>query len=946
MNPALTIARKELRTLFQSPVALLFLGAFQFVTLFAFFSSSRFFARNIADVRPLFEWLPLLLVFLVSAVTMRLWAEERKLGTLEVLMTLPVQTRDLVLGKFLAATGLVAVALLLTTPLPLMVSTLGDLDWGPVVGGYVGALLLGALYVSLGLCVSARTDNQVVSLMLTLLIGGAMYLVGTDTVTALFGNQWAEALRAVGTGARFESIERGVLDLRDFVYYGGLTVSFLVLNWAFLETDRVDQGSVRGRAKVVTAWSLAALTAANAIAAVVWLAPVTVTRVDLTANGDFSVSSVTTEIVNDLDEPLFIDGYFSERTHPLLAPLVPQIRDLLKEYEVAGGGKVTVTITDPNEDEDLEVEIGEKYGVRSVPFQVEDRHQQAVVNSFFHIVVRYGDQYEVLSFNDLIEFMADGNGPVVRLRNLEYDLTRTIKRVSQDFQTLASVIAGLPEAATLTAYVTPATLPEGFPEVLELVRKVGAGVAEKGGAKLTFTEVDPSGDAALQQKLFDTYGLRPLAVDLFASQTFYMDLVLTMGDKVERLAPRGDVKEAELQQAIEAALQRMSPGQLTTLGVLTEQPEAPPPNPNLPPQFQPPPPQPDYQVLQQVLGEAYEVQPVDASNGEVPATIDVLLVAKPGALTDEQKFAVDQYLMRGGSVIALASSHKIELSRQGIQEAPMDRGLLEMLATYGVTVSPDFVLDEQNAAFPQPRIVQRGGFQLQTVEMTPYPFFVDVRTDAMARGHAAVAGLNNLTFPWASPLTTTAPEGVEATTIARSSAKAWTYGGTSLDIPVPSDPRAQQDLAVVLTGTFPSYFAERPSPLFGGEVNAEGADATGRTIKKSLPDARLAVVGSAELVSDLLLQLASQPGGEVHRGNLQLVQNLIDWSVEDTNLLEIRTAGAFARTLRPPEGDDDRSSYELAQYLLALVLLGLVAVVPRRMRANLTPLRFPTVESR
>jgi ABC-2 type transport system permease protein len=943
MNPTWTVARKELRTLFQSPVALLFLGVFQLVTLFTFFSGSRFFARNIADVRPLFEWLPLLLVFLVSAVTMRQWAEERKLGTLEVLMTLPVNTRQLVLGKFFAATGLVAVALLLTTPLPLMVSTLGDLDWGPVVGGYVGALLLGALYVSLGLCVSARTDNQVVALMLTLVIGGALYLIGTDTVTSLFGNQWAEALRAIGTGARFESIERGVLDLRDLVYYAGLTSTFLVLNWAFLETDRVDPDSARGRTKVVAAWALTALTAANAVLAVVWLTPVTAARIDMTANGDFSVSDVTDNILGELDEPLFIDGYFSERTHPLLAPLVPQIRDLLEEYEIAGRGKVTVTIADPNADEELEVEIGEKYGIRSVPFQVDDRHQQAVVNSFFHIVVRYGDQYEVLSFDSLIEFMADSNGAEVRLRNLEYDLTRTIKRVSQDFQTLSSVLAGLPEPATLTAYVTPSTLPPEFQEILTLVRKVSGEVAAKGGDKLKFEEVDPSGDQALQQQLFEKYGLRPLAVDLFASQTFYMDMVLTMGDKVERLVPRGDVKEADLQQAIEAALQRMTPGQLTTLGVLTEQPEAPPPNPNIPPQFQPPPPRPDYQVLQQVMGEAYEVQPIDGANGEIPATIDVLLVAKPGALSEEQKFAIDQYLMRGGSLVALASTHKIELSRQGIQEAPMDRGLLEMLTTYGVTVSPDFVLDEQNAAFPRPKIVQRGGFQLQTVEMTPYPFFVDVRTDAMPRGHAAISGLNGLTFPWASPLTVAAPEGVEATTLAKTTDRAWTYGGTSLEIPAPSDPRSAYDLAVVLTGTFPSYYAERPSPLFGGAVQAEGADGTGRTIKKSLPDARLAVVGSAEMVSDLLLQLASQPGGEVHRGNLQLLQNLIDWSVEDTELLEIRTAGAFARTLRPLD-DAERSFYEGVQYMLALALLLGVAVVPRRLRGQLTPLRFDTVE--
>lgn len=156
-SAVLTVARKELRTYFQSPVALIFLGIFLVGTLAAFFTLSSFFARNLADVRPLFQWLPLLLIFLVSAITMRQWAEERKMGTLEILLTLPLSTRDLVLGKFLAAVVLVGIALLMTTPLPLMVAQLGDLDWGPVIGGYLAALLLGSTYAAIGLCVSSRT---------------------------------------------------------------------------------------------------------------------------------------------------------------------------------------------------------------------------------------------------------------------------------------------------------------------------------------------------------------------------------------------------------------------------------------------------------------------------------------------------------------------------------------------------------------------------------------------------------------------------------------------------------------------------------------------------------------------------------------------------------------------------------------------------------------------
>ena len=142
MKHILAIAKKELRAYFLSPIALIFLGSFLLITLFAFFTSSQFWLRNLADARPLFNSLPVVLIFLVGALTMRLWSEEQKLGTLEILLTMPVKVRDLVLGKFLAGLALVALALALTIHVPVIVSMHGDLDWGPVIGGYIGALLL------------------------------------------------------------------------------------------------------------------------------------------------------------------------------------------------------------------------------------------------------------------------------------------------------------------------------------------------------------------------------------------------------------------------------------------------------------------------------------------------------------------------------------------------------------------------------------------------------------------------------------------------------------------------------------------------------------------------------------------------------------------------------------------------------------------------------------
>ncbi|MBN1642999.1 MAG: ABC transporter permease subunit, partial [Anaerolineae bacterium] len=208
------MARKELSAYFHSAIALIFVGVFLVATLASFFWVEAFWARNIADVRPLFRSMPLLMILLVGALTMRQWSEEQREGTLEVLLTLPVRRASLVAGKFAAVLALVALALGLTLFVPITVSVVGDLDWGPVLGGYLAALLVASAYAAIGLFVSSRTDNQIVSLIVTLLLCGALYAVGNSIVTDLVGSSASEILRAIGTGSRFESIERGVIDLR------------------------------------------------------------------------------------------------------------------------------------------------------------------------------------------------------------------------------------------------------------------------------------------------------------------------------------------------------------------------------------------------------------------------------------------------------------------------------------------------------------------------------------------------------------------------------------------------------------------------------------------------------------------------------------------------------------------------------------------------------------
>ena len=566
-----------------------------------------------------------------------------------------------------------------------------------------------------------------------------------------------------------------------------------------------------------------------------------------------------------------------------------------------------------------------------------------MVNSYFHIVLKYGDKFEVLSFADLIEVDAREGDVDVKLKGLEYDLTRTIRKVSQEFGNIESMLARLPKDVTLTAYITPSTVPDDLKDLPDRIRKVGADLTQAGKGRFTFQEVDPSTDKALAEKIYTDYGVQPYALDILSRRTFYCHMVITMGDKVERVFPRTALTEADLRKNLEAAIRRLTPGQLKTVGIFTEKPEPPKQDPRMPQQQ--PTPQPDYQVLEKVLSTDYEVQRLDLADGQVPDHVQVLVVGKAGKLQDKQAYAIDQFLMKGGAILALVGDRTIGIDRTGLQAKATDRSFANLIAKWGVTVEKSMVQDPQDASFPVPAKEKRGPFVMERIKLLPYPFFPDIRQDGMAEGNPALSGLNNVTLPWSSPLVVASdlPDRT-ADVLLHSSDGTWLRDDGKIDPDFTKYPKEgfgaegeqkARDLAVALTGTFPSTFADKPSPL--DEDMGVDADRTGRTLKKSLPGARLVVIGTGEFVSDLMMSLAQQSSGEVHRGNLQLVQNLVDWSVEDTDLLQIRTSGAFARTLKPMEAAA-RTKWEIGNYLVVLGALMAVAVFSRRRSRGAIPI--------
>lgn len=958
MNSSGQITRKELAAYFSSPVAFIFLGTFLFVNLFIFFWVEKFFSRNIADVRPLFEWMPILMIFLVASLTMRMWSEEKRSGTIEFLLTLPISTCRLIYGKFSACMVLVFIALLLTLPIPVTVSLLGDLDWGPVLGAYLATIFLAAAYVSIGLYVSSKSDNQIVSLIITVLIGAIFYLLGSGALTPLLGNAEGEFFRLLGTGSRFESITRGVIDFRDIFYYLSIICIFFSLNLLELEKLRWSREANKGHHKVWLGFTT--LFIINFIAANFWLHRIHALRLDITQGQIYSISDATVSYLDQLQEPLLIRGYFSEKTHPLLAPLVPRIRDLIREYEIAGGDKVRSEFVDPRESSELEEEANRKYGIKPIPFQISDKYQASLINSYFDIVVQYGDKHEVLNFRDLIEVKVGSETDIdVQLRNPEYDITRTIKKVLYGFQSVDHLFASMQQPIQFKGYISD---DQKLPENLVSFRKELNGVLEElkqsAGNKLEVEIIDPqAGDGSIAQEIAENYGFRPMMANLFSPDTFYFYMVLSNNKEVIQVPVPQDLTKEGLQRSMEAGLKRFSSGFLKTVGLYT------PPQPAQNPYMQRmgmANPGKQFQLLNNKLKENYTITPEDLKDGMVADDVDLMLVAAPDNLDDKQLFGLDQFLMKGGTVVLSTSPFTVKRTQNSLSATPHNSGLKEWLKHHGIIIKESMVLDPQNEQYPIPVQRNLGGFQVQEIKLVPYPFFIDVRASGMNQENSITGGIPQVTLNWASPLLYEADEKSEKkfTSLLKSSDQSW-LSDKPMIIPnfeanasygfKPGENRAQYVLAGIVEGSFESYFAGKDSPLLKKEedkANEEQKESTPEAekkaeekpvisgiIDKSASSARIVVFASNEFISDDTLRISAASGTSRFLNSLQLVENTLDWSIEDRGLLSIRSRGHFTRTLEPLS-KDGQMFWEYANYILALLGLLLVYIVYRIKKAK------------
>lgn len=439
-----TIFRRELSAYYSSAIGYIFMIVFQVLSVGLFMTP--FFTFLNADMRSFFGTIPIILGIFLPAVTMRLWAEERKQNTWEMLLTFPMQPHELVLGKFLASFVFFIVALISTLTIPLMLLALGNPDMGPIIGAYVGTALLGAFFLAMGLFVSALCQDQIVAFVITLLACLSVFLLGTDFIAAYIDGAWPGLgtflANVVGMTNHYNTFSRGLIVLGDVLYFVIWTAVFLFLNGLFLEIR--SRPAARNMFLVAVAMSLVIGLMAN------WLlAGQGLGRFDLTEDRIYTLSPATKKILAELDVPVQVKLYItpSGNMPTEMKYLERDILDKLNEMSLSSAGNLharaihmeTANVTDPlgeppsagdEKDEAVEKRLLDK-GIQ--PFSVQALREDEVVNKLVYssLGVAYKDKEEEI----LPRVMPQD------LDTLEYRLMNIIYKLSRPKQPVVAMVA-------------------------------------------------------------------------------------------------------------------------------------------------------------------------------------------------------------------------------------------------------------------------------------------------------------------------------------------------------------------------------------------------------------------------------------------------------------------------------------------------------------------------
>lgn len=406
----LTNARKELLGIFQTPVAYIVTILFLGISEFLFFNNV--FLAGEASLSLYYNFLPWILLFVVPALTMGSFAQERETGTYETLATQPVSEYEVLLGKFVAFKVFLAGALALAVfPMAISFAWFSNIDWGTVWGGYLAGVFLSVLFAAVGLCVSSLFTKQVSALLVTISALFFLIIAGTDLVAGSAPVALTLFFERVSVMSHFQSMTRGVVDVRDLWYFVSVIGAFLAL-----AQYRLVALKCGGHSRTLTSWRVGVSILVVTVLVSNVLGSAIPGRIDLTKDELYTLSDATKRVTAGLPDIVNITLYASAALPAQLQPTVREVRDILKDYERYASGNITVAFKDPSTSEEAKAEA-EQNGVQPVQFNVRGQSEISVKEGYLGLVVTYAGEHKSMPF-------------VETTNDLEYQLTSMLSELT------------------------------------------------------------------------------------------------------------------------------------------------------------------------------------------------------------------------------------------------------------------------------------------------------------------------------------------------------------------------------------------------------------------------------------------------------------------------------------------------------------------------------------
>ena len=777
------IMNREMAAYFNSAIAYIFMIIFALLNGGLFMT--QFFLVGRVDMRSLFYTLPFILSVFLPAVSMRLWAEERRGNTQELLLTFPMQPHELVLGKFFASLFFYLLTLACTFPVPVMLAVLGRPDVGVILCGYIGAALLGGFFLAIGMLISGFCRDQIVAFILSMMICFGLYLAGTEFVASSLDG-WVAGLGTfirhfLGSADHYATFAKGVIDNRDVLYFvAGSTVA-LVLNGFWIEG--------RMRPKAASIFTTAALISAGIFLLSNWLvAGVPLGRFDMSQGQAYTISSSTKKILRSLQSPAMVKFYISsqDKMPTTMKTLEQDVRDKLEELRVVSEGHFqykifhmdAATAVEGTKKEDTMEEQLSKKGVQ--PFQVESiqSDEMGVRLIYSGLALSYKEKPE-----EILPQIHPGN-----LDDLEYAIIAKLYRMT------------LPEVPKV-ALVAPYTERSVDPNLMMLLQQLGG-------------QVPPS----------------------------YRD----------------------------------DPYEYLQVGLESE----------------------GYPVARISLDE----------RSGIPAGTKTLAVVQPGSLSERQKYEINRFLCRGGSLLMSVQNYEFNYKPEAfgsITLVPSEKnpGVNDLLSAWGFQVETSVLADEQSEAITLSG-GGRGGLEGITIPVK-LPIQILLTDAEMNTGVSITSRLSAFFYLWGSALKIDAAkikeQKLKVETLLHSSKRSWTVPFKSGSMTPPELARSAKSapgpfpLAILAEGQFADAFKGKKIPGWAPETPAEALPLkpAQKLNEKALEPAsmkpgKFLLIGAATPFQKQLMQ---------NGGHLNFFLNAMDVLTLGDALIGVRSKGQVSRML-------------------------------------------------